>query len=257
MKKFLLIIICCFIWFNGYSQLKHSNIDNLASASKILDFKVDYSYLQPDGDLAKRFGPIHQLSAGAIIKLKNNWCAETSIGYQFGYTIKEQGILYYLTNSSGVISNTGGYPANFNIGERGLNFSMRLGKIFPVFIENRNSGIMILIGGGYYMHKVNITNTSNDIPSLTTDLKRGYDRLTAGWGASEFIGYIFHSQNRYINFYIGFDLVQASTKSLRGYNYDQRMADNKQRFDATYGLRVGWMFPVYLGSSDEDEFDFK
>ncbi len=239
------------------AQVPSSKMDYMEGGNRILDFKITYTYQYVEGDMAQRFGNLNHVGGGIVYKTKKNWAAELELGYQFGNEVKEPGLLYFLTNSSGVVMNSGGYPANYTLGERGFNFTVKMGKVFALSDYNRNSGIMVMVGAGYYMHKINIQNKANDIPMLTEDLKKGYDRLSGGFGLTEFIGYMFHSQNRFINFYIGFDFVQSFTKSIRGYNYDQMQFDTKKRMDVTNGLRVGWLIPVYLNAADEDEFDFK
>jgi hypothetical protein len=256
--RYLFIVVPMLL--TGHLMAQHKkepSIEMMGAPSPILDFRVNYTYQYPDGDMAHRFGNMHNIGAAFFYKTKSNLCADLELGYQFGSVVKEPGLLYYLTNSTGYVMNTGGYPANYYLSERGMNFTGRVGKIFPLSVNSPNSGILIMIGGGYYLHKIYINTKSNDIPTLTADLKKGYDRLTGGWGISEFVGYIFHSESRYVNFYIGMELVQAYTKSLRGYNYDQMATDTKQRYDAALGFRFGWILPIYLNSKDEDEFMFR
>lgn len=242
------------------SLAQGTGIDPYAEAkagNKIFNFQFNYTYQIPEGDLALRFGPLHQVGAGVNLKTRNHWYFALQANYQFGYTVEEPGLFYFLTNSSGYITNTGGYPATYYLSQRGMSGIISAGRLFPLSLSNRNSGILVMVGGGYLLHKINIASPSNDIPTLTDELKRGYDRLTGGFALHQFVGYYFQSANRYFNFYVGVDLNQAFTKSFRGYNYDQRAFDNASRFDATNGLRVGWMIPIYLATKDEDEFDFK
>lgn len=227
------------------------------AGNRILNFQFNYTLQFPEGDLSNRFGNLHQVGGGLLYKSRKHWVATAQISYQFGYTVKEPGLFYYLTNSSGYITNSAGNPATYFLGQRGLNAMISGGRIFPFSKLNRNSGLLILVGTGYMLHKINIAVPGNDIPAFSETLKRGYDRLTAGFALSQFVGYSFQSRNRFVNFYVGFDFCQGFTRSLRGYNYDQQLADNNMRFDAWNGLRFGWMIPLYLTSGDEDEFDFK
>lgn len=232
--------------------------ENKKSANRIVNIQFHYTLMNPEMDLANRFGLIHNIGTGGLYKTSGNWLFGGDVSYQFGSEVKEQFLLFNLTNSVGTVMNTAGSPASFVVGMRGLNGFLKIGKVFPVTWKNQNSGIVVMAGAGMYYHKINISATRNDIPTLTEDLKKGYDRLSSGPAFNQFVGYYFHSHNRYINFYIGLDVMQAFTKSIRGYNYDTRQYDNQQRFDMTVGARLGWMIPIYLeGKSDTDEFEYK
>jgi hypothetical protein len=69
--------------------------------------------------------------------------------------------------------------------------------------------------------------------------------LSAGFGVHEFIGYFYFGNKRLINFFAGIELAQGFTKSLRGYDYDLRQTDTAMRKDLLYGVRIGWILPLY------------
>lgn len=252
--RFLIIYFFQLIPFVLLAQ----NNKQYGNADPIINIQFHYTYIEPGGDLSNRFGNIHNIGTGALYKTYKNWLWSAEASYQFGTIVKEPQMLINLTNSNGVILNTSGMPANYNVGQRGLSGILKGGKLFPISWKNRNSGIAIMLGVGMYYHKVNIATPRNDIPTLTEDLKKGYDRLTMGPATSQFIGYYFHSANKYYNGYIGFDFLQAFTKSVRGYNYDTRLPDTSNRLDLTFGIRVGWLIPIYLKmKNDQNEYEFK
>jgi hypothetical protein len=51
-------------------------------------------------------------------------------------------------------------------------------------------------------------------------------------------------KSRIVNFYFGFEFVQAWTKSLRDYNFDDMEYTDENRFDALYSFKLGWFIPV-------------
>lgn len=229
-------------------------------ANKIFNFQFHYTYGFPGGDLANRFGTIHNIGGGGLLKLKSNWLLGLDVSYQFGTEVSEdisRGILGNIGNSTGSVLNTAGNPEIISIGERGLNGFVKAGKVIPIGSGNPNSGIVFMCGFGYVSTKVNINTPNSSIPTLTEDLKKGYDRLSMGWAATQFVGYYFQSKDRKINFYLGFDIIEASTKNVRGYNYDQRAADDGVHTDLLYGPRIGWMIPIYLTTKDQEEFFYK
>lgn len=239
----------------GISQNK-KGIEKSVAVNKIMNIQFHYTYEFPGGDLASRFGNIHSIGSGGIFKTKKNWLYAFDASYQFNNDVKEN-IIYNLTNSSLTISNSSGTPGLVNVGQRGLAIFGKAGKLLPLSQENKNSGIVIMAGGGFYSHKINISTPQNNIPTLTDDLKKGYDRLTMGFAFTEFIGYQFQGRNRRINFYLGVDLIQAFTKSARGFNYDQMAYDDKSRLDYLLGPRIGWMIPIYMTTKEQDEFYYK
>ncbi|MES2780219.1 MAG: hypothetical protein V4651_10020 [Bacteroidota bacterium] len=225
---------------------------------KMVNFQFHYTYMVPDGDLGLRFGPFHNAGFGGLYKTNNQWLFSLDASYQFGLSVKEDQLLINLTNSNGTIMNNGGTPADYSVGQRGFSVYGKVGRLFPVTQYNLNSGIVVLVGGGIYYHKINFSTTRNDIPMLSESYQKGYDRLSMGPALTQFVGYSYQSHNRFYNFFIGVDFMQAFTTSVRKYNYDTRVEDTQQRLDLTYGLRVGWLIPIYLKSKNSDnEYEFK
>ena len=112
----------------------------------------------------------------------------------------------------------------------------------------------MLTGIGFLQHKKRIEVTGNVVPELTRDYRKGYDRLSNGPAITQFIGYHYLSNRRLINFFGGFEAIAALTKNRRGYNYDTMEYDNKQRFDLLYGIRFGWIIPLYKKKPKEFYF---
>ncbi|MFN5665506.1 MAG: hypothetical protein ACK461_10040 [Bacteroidota bacterium] len=230
---------------------------NKPFANKILNFQFSYTYNEPGGELLRRFGAFHGAGGGLLLKTKRNLVYAADATYYFGENIKENSIFFNLTNSSGFITNTGGFPAEITVNMRGFAFSGKFGKIFPLTPFNLNSGIIVMLGAGMFAHHISIYSQRNDVAPLTEDMKKGYDRLTRGPALHQTIGYYFHSKNRFINFYAGFDFTQAFTQSVRGYNYDTRMPDTDQRTDLLWSFKFGWLIPMYLNIKEEKEFYYR
>ncbi|MES2558898.1 MAG: hypothetical protein V4590_04120 [Bacteroidota bacterium] len=225
---------------------------------KMINFQFHYTYMIPEGDLRSRFGPFHNIGFGGLFKTNTQWLFSLDASYQYGLNVKEEGLLLNLTNSHGVVMNNGGGPADYSVGQRGFSIYGKAGKLFPLSTSNLNSGVVVLVGGGVYYHKINFSTTRNDIPMLSEEYRKGYDRLSMGPALTQFVGYSYQSHNRYYNFFIGVDFMQAFTQSVRKFNYDTQKADTEQRLDMSYGFRVGWLIPIYLKSKNSDnEYEFK
>ena len=61
-------------------------------------------------------------------------------------------------------------------------------------------------------HKIRIENQDNLIPQLSKDYLKYYDRLTVGILLKQYIGYHHMSNNRLVNFTIGFECIEGFNK---------------------------------------------
>ncbi len=216
--------------------------DSLVSAPLI---QISYAFQVPGGDLADRFGVNSNAGIDFLYKTKSNWLFGVSGSLIFGNTIKEGFFLDSIAAANGTIIGQSGDIANVNLYERGYHIQAKIGKIIPLFGPNKNSGLMITLGGGYLRHRIRIEDANNSTPNLEDDYEKGYDRLSTGFALSQFIGYIHLGNDRKTNFYAGFDFTQAWTKNRRGYNFDTRQFDTEVKTDLLFGIKVGWILPLY------------
>ncbi len=242
---FLIIFFFCF-------ALKINAQYNIRDSSLTFPMVgVSFAYQVPGGDLTERFGNNFNIGGVFHWKLKNNWIVGLEGNFFFSDEVKENSFLNkYLTPDKNIINGNGQY-AIVNLVERGLKMEMKAGKIFPVVGPNKNSGLMTTLGIGYLQHKILIETPQSSIPYLEEEYSKGYDRLSTGLSVTEFLGYINFGNKRLINFYAGFEFTQAFTKNRRTMNFDTGLNDNKSRIDLFFGLRIGWVFPIYKRSADK------
>jgi hypothetical protein len=198
----------------------------------------------PFSDMADRFGPNLEAGGSFMYKTRKNWLVGAEFNYGFGRNVREK-VLTQLTNSDGFVTDNEGYPADIRITERVMGIHVSFGKIFKVLNPNPNSGIVVSVGVGYLQHKINLYDTQRKVAAIKGDLAFGLDRLSSGLSLSQFVGYLFLSENRMANFYFGFDCYQGFTTSVRKVNYDTGLPDTKKRLDVLTGFRVGWILPLY------------
>ncbi len=167
--------------------------------------------------------------------------------YLFGEDVKEDGILDSIATVDGYIIDLEGKLADIRIFERGFTLHAQYGHLFPIkeISPNRNCGILVTFGVGMLQHKIRILDNGGRSPQLSGDYLKGYDRMTSGLSFSQFVGYWYMSNSRYVNFYFGFEAMQGITKSRRSWDYDLRSADTRQRTDLLWGFRAGWVIPLY------------
>ena len=211
---------------------------------------INYSFYVPGGDMSERFGASHSIGASANFKLASQWLIGCEYGFHFGSAVRQDTILNGLMDSDGQIFNSAGQPTSILLQERGHSAMLNIGRLFPVIGPNPNSGLLVKFGFGYFQHKIRIETGQDNIPQLSKELKKGYDRLTGGFLFNQFIGYNHLSNSRIVNFYAGLDFYQGFTRSLRSYNIDERQADTEDRLDLMFGFKVGWLVPIHRKSPE-------
>jgi hypothetical protein len=238
-------LFCLFLLF---SIVSNAQIDSALTVPLV---GVNIGGQLPSGDLASRFGPNLRAGGSFLIKTKGNWIYGIDAFYFFGRNVKED-VLKQLKTPEGRITDNEGYPADIRVTERGLASHLVFGRLFNLKgLINPNSGFVFWFGAGYLQHKVNIYDAQHKVAAVNGNLRNGYDRLTGGLSLTEFIGYMYLSQNRLLNFYLGIEAAQAFTHSFRKLNYDTGLPDIAKRFDALTGLRIGWILPLYKKKPNE------
>ena len=221
---------------------------------------AQFSGQLPGGKLAERFGKNLDVGISYLYKTKKNFIFGIDPHYFYGNDVKED-VLASLKTSEGTITNTDGNFAVIKLNERGWNIQLSAGILLPKLFGKRispnpNSGITLMLGGGYILHYVNILNEERNVPQISGSYKKGYDRLTGGPCVKEFLGYTFLSNNRLLNFYGGIEFYQGFTKSMRSYDYDLMSCDTGTRLDLLYGIRVGWILPIYKRQESDNLFSY-
>lgn len=210
---------------------------------------IQYGGSWSGGDLADRYGFFNNVGFAAGYKLRSNWYFGTEGDFMFGNTIKLSGyeLFGHLADSHGNITDQNGDIATVLLFSRGFHVNLEVGRVFPQLGHNANSGLFIKLGGGYLNHRIRIETNDHVVPLIEKEYKRGYDRLTTGFNASQFVGYLFMSDNSFLNFYAGAFIQEGFTKNRRTMFYDQpnTPVPTDTRLDILYGFKIGWLVPVY------------
>jgi len=259
---FFTLFVCCS--FISQAQFVNSQKENNDSSFTIPMFTVSYARQWTGANLANRFGFNNNIGGSFAFKTKNQWYFGFKGNFIWGGNVKQSNILNDITTLNSIFDNNNklvkqellaisdnGSLIEIFLDERGSSFFLIGGRLFNVFAPNKNSGILTYGGVGTLHHQISIKYKGN-VPALTDDLKKGYDRLSFGIALNGFVGYLFMSKNRLLNFYGGFDYTQGWTKSLRKYNYDTQSVDNKTNMDILYGIRLGWI--IRLNRRRDQEF---
>lgn len=208
---------------------------------------LQYGANMTSGDLADRYGFLNNLGIFAGYKTKKNYVFGLDANFIFGRDVRMTGLFDHLVDSYGNITDINGDIAIVQVLPRGLYANATVGKIFPVFGSNPNSGIYASVGAGYLVHRLRIETQDHVVPTLELDYRKGYDRLTSGINTSQFLGYSYMADQGFLNFYGGFYVQEGFTYNRRTINFDtpDEPVSQDMRLDIQYGIKVAWLIPIY------------
>lgn len=233
----------------------HGQRDIQDSVVTAAHMTINYAYHMPGGDMGDRFGNNSALGADFYVKTKRNLFLGGEGSFFFGNNVFEPGLLSNLVTENGEIIDQDGKISELKVQERGWTVSANVGKLFPLFGPNPNSGLLVRGGVGFMQHKIRIEHQVNTLPQLDGDYEKGYDRLTNGLMLKQFVGYFHMSNNRLLNFVIGLESMQGFTQGRRDFNFDTQTVDDQPRFDMLAGFKVGWIIHFYARTGEEYYYD--
>lgn len=224
-------------------------------ARKGLVIALNGNFDMPAADMGKRFGVSYRVGPSMFYKTKSNWIIGAKVDFIFGNKIKEDSFLANIEGYEKSHIAFNGYRVNINTFERGYMVGLQLGKIIALNDSRPDNGLMLLTTAGFLQHKILIsTKNAGDVPQLSGDYVKGYDRLSNGLFLEQFIGYTHFATDGLINFNIGFDIMAGFTKGRRAYLFDVRRPGTDSRVDILYGIRGAWYIPVFKRKSEEFYF---
>ncbi len=227
------------------------NKDNTMPPGGII---IDFSYgvQLPFADMAENF--IYNFSLGGKVQyiFPNNLCLGLVGDYQFADQVKKDNVSN-LREEEGFLIDRFGQLSDVQLGQRGFFIGASIAYLLPVLKNYKRSGIEFRFEGGYVQHWIRMEVLGGEVFGLSGDYSKGYDRMTSGLALRQYIGYRHLDKNRLLNFFGGFDFMQAFTKNRRGFNFDTMQADNKNRVDVLIGFRVGVTLPIYIYTPETQE----
>lgn len=242
-------------WWIAFLNLVWAQQSIRDSSIRFFLASVSYHGMFPQADLARRFGYSSAVGGEVGYKMRSGVYLLLQGGGLIGDKITERGFLESLSLPSfrkvGQLAfmDEGGKIFSPALRQRGWIGTIRIGYILRQLRlpkQNPNCGPYAEIGGGYLAHRVQIDKARSErLPLFEGDYLKGLDRLTAGWGLMQSIGYRFFSNNGLVNFIVGIELAQYFTRSQRGYAYDLGTRDTARRRDFWWGFRIGWSLPLY------------
>ncbi len=241
------------LWGQESDKPKFKNLMTDPNAKPRGGVLIDISYggHLPYADLAENFKYNFSLSGKLQYLFPSNLMVGLVGDYYFSEDIKTD-VVANLREPGGSIIDKFGTYSDANLGQRGFFVGATVGYLIPVIKNTKRSGIEVRFSGGYLQHWVRIQVLGSQVFALEDAYKKGYDRMTSGFGMSQYIGYRHLDKGGLLNFFGGFDIMEAFTKNRRGFNYDTGQKDTRDRLDIMIGLRIGLTIPFYVYSIDTD-----
>ncbi len=236
------IFLPLFLFIFISENVKSQNSTNQDS-TRLIGVQAGFAYEIPGGIMAERFGSNANVGGGFFFKTKSNIIFQLEGSYIFGENLKEDTLFHLIRNPDGFIIDGDGMFADIRTYQRGYTIMLNAGKVFNIFNDNPNSGLLLMAGGGFLQHRIRIENPGKTVGQLQGDYKKGYDKLTNGPALSQYIGYVHFSDNNISNFRIGFQFTQGFTKARRNYDFDYGKKDTRSRLDLLYGIKINWKIP--------------
>ena len=224
---------------------------SIADSSVRMGFlEVTYRGGLTGGDWSERFGFVSLMGLQGGIKFHSNFYLSTGIQVMFSDAITDTEVLRHILDTSGLLIGNEGLLTDYRINGSGWMVPLTIGKIFPVFPgHNPNSGIFVEVGGQYIRHRLGFQAYDDDVMQITGDYRKGYDRLTAGFGLRQSVGYTYYDNDGYVNLSIGLDFSQNFTRGQRSIQFDTGEPFDQSFLDLLGGIRVSWTFPIYQRAS--------
>lgn len=204
----------------------------------------------PGGDLAERYGANAGVGANYWFKTRSNWIFKGEFTYYSSQNFKEDTIFRLIMDSHDNFTNINGEYSELSAYMRGYYAGLKVGRLFPVFGPNPNSGLMVTASAGFMEYKTYLYQELKDVPLLNGEYQKGWDQLSNGFAMNQFIGYLHLDSHQPINFYVGFDFHQIWATNRRDWNFAMMGPDHTLRKDLMFGIRFGWIFPVNKKVSD-------
>jgi len=249
--KYLLYIYVFLLVFRIQPSFAQQAFNQELQENPAFLFGFEYGYHLVGGDLIQRFGS--NLNIGGIISYlpqNKNYHFGIKASYYFGDTVK-QDVLEHLRDKNGYILGINYEYAQVKLRQRGFETSAFISKVFPFGNQNSRTGLRVDLGIGLYQHWIRLQDDFVTAAQLNDPYDKGYDRLSNGLSLTQFVGYQYISKDKRINFYAGFDFLQAFTKNRRYYDFATMGVDTENRTDLMFGLKAGWILPIYIEKSPE------
>lgn len=210
----------------------------------------------PGGVLQQRFGTAAALGLGLSYQTARGWLWGVEGQFLFGNQVRED-VLRGIATRDGFVFGRDGLVADIRIFQRGFMAPVvKAGRVFPLRLPgaNANAGWWLAGGVGWLQHRILIQDVTRSVDQLVGAYRRGYDRLTSGPAFVQQLGYLYTGERRGLNFFVVLESTQGFTRNRRTFDFAAGRRLDEPRLDWLFGVRLGWIVPIYRNASDKEQF---
>ena len=213
-------------------------------------FTFNYNYQIPIGELADLFGNSSTVGASYFFQKHNNIIFGIDANYMFGNDLHDEGIFENISTSSGAIIGGDGYYTNINLMQRGWSSHAFIGYAFNSTKDL--SGFYISQGIGYLQYQIFIDTKNQNVPQLTEEMKKGYDRFSNGYSTKLAVDYKYYHKGGRLQILAGMNYTMAYTKTQRTYDFaNSEYYPQSRKWDKLIGFNIGVIIPINRKNSEE------
>ena len=230
-NKYILLIFSAFGFLTSFGQEDNGQ-------SPLILVNIEFGYNLPAGDYSNRFGGNLGIGGGVQYMTKKNLIYGIQGTYHFGNEVKEDP-LSNIRNEDGFLIGNNKIHASIFLRQRALFVGGNIGKLISLSKVNPRSGLRLMLDVGYFQHKIRIQEDPNSfVPIIAGDYKKGWDKMSNGFSLRQFVGYQNLSLDGLLNFYVGFEFMQAFTQNRRMNDFQTFGKLEESRFDMMVGVKT-------------------
>lgn len=256
-RYFLTALVCVcslsFLWGQQEEKQPIKKIKKFEPNNAVLIVPY-YTAQFPFGKVADRFGFNSLFGAHLSYKTKTNWLVGAEGAFLYGTKVKEGYVLNNISTSAGLFVTQYNDLTSVKLEEHGGVAKFTFGKIVPFVSKYPDAGFLWMMGIGFLQHKIAINVKAKELPQLASDYKKGYDRLSNGPVISEFVGATFMARRKYLSAYLGLQFDLALTQNRRPFDFYEMKKLTGNNVDMFLGIKVGYIIPVFLQTSEKEYF---
>ena len=243
-----------------------SRIENLKQAAlyfRARAYGFTFCWLCVCAGLAKGIGPFTKVlrfgfnnlfGMELLYKTNNNWLIGANGGFIYGSKSKQNYVFSTIATSTGQFITQFNDLTSIRPEEHGFNVQFTFGKIVPFSEKYPDAGLLFMTGFGMVQDKIAVSIKARELPQLSPTYRKGYDRLCNGPVLSQFIGGEFMARRKFISGYAGLQVDVSYTENRRPYDFYTMSKLNDKGVDVFIGLKLAWVIPVFLQTSDKEFF---
>jgi hypothetical protein len=250
-----LLCISCFLQAQDTTSVEaHVKRTSRFDPSSAIMFVPNYAAQFPFGHVAQRFGFDNLVGFELLYKTTNNWLLGANGGFIYGSTVKQDYIFANIATATGQFITQYNDLTTIRPQEQGFNIQFTFGKIIPFTTKMPDAGLMLMTGVGTVADKTAVNVKVAELPQLSPEYRKGYDRMCAGPVISQFVGYNYMARGKYLSGYVGLQFDLSYTLNVRPYDFYAMGKLNDQGVDLFLGLKVGFVIDKWLQSSEKEFF---